>query len=409
MSHCPPVRTDPTPPLRARADGTLGLCLEVEGGRVARVRVSPSVRTGVTAALIGRRAEAAVPAVRRLFALCGRAHTVAALRAAEAARGRPAPPAVEAARDRLVTVEALDHAALALLLDGPVAMGVPPDVPALKAIRAALAAVADRAARPGWDAVGGDAADPAAGPSPDDFRAAIRAASARLRAALPGGAGPPSDPDHLRRRVAGDPAPLARTLALALADPWPGAVPDPPRLLTGWSLAALAEALAGPEADAFVLRPTWRGAPAETGPLARAAGHPLIAAVWAEAGPVAARLVARWRDLAATLDRLDKAPCHEDGSAALAATDSRGAGVAAVETARGLLVHRLVERCGRIVDWRVLAPTEWTVHPDGALSAALTGGDATDRVALDRRARRLVAAMDPCVACDIRIEETARA
>jgi coenzyme F420-reducing hydrogenase alpha subunit len=113
------------------------------------------------------------------------------------------------------------------------------------------------------------------------------------------------------------------------------------------------------------------------------------------------------------LDSLRKAACDAEPDpeprAPTAMADAPGTGLAAVETARGLLVHRVTQAGGRIADWRVLAPTEWTFHPEGALPATVTGWDAGDPAALVRRVRRLVAAMDPCVTCDIRVEEAARA
>jgi len=91
--------------------------------------------------------------------------------------------------------------------------------------------------------------------------------------------------------------------------------------------------------------------------------------------------------------------------AAPSLADRPGAGLAAVETARGLLLHRLAEVRGHIVDWRITAPTEWTFHPDGALPRAVVGWDASDREALIRRLRLLITAMDPCVTCTPHIEE----
>jgi Ni,Fe-hydrogenase I large subunit len=48
-------------------------------------------------------------------------------------------------------------------------------------------------------------------------------------------------------------------------------------------------------------------------------------------------------------------------------------------------------------DYRVLAPTEWNFHPQGALAHALSAMSANDQYA----ARTMAAAFDPCVACTV--------
>jgi Ni,Fe-hydrogenase I large subunit len=82
-----------------------------------------------------------------------------------------------------------------------------------------------------------------------------------------------------------------------------------------------------------------------------------------------------------------------------------GGGLAWVENARGLLMHRLRLVQGRTADYRIVAPTEWNFHPDGALSAALRDSPAHDLDALRRRTRRLVDSLDPCVACSVEVED----
>jgi Ni,Fe-hydrogenase I large subunit len=75
-----------------------------------------------------------------------------------------------------------------------------------------------------------------------------------------------------------------------------------------------------------------------------------------------------------------------------------GEGLAAVETARGLLLHRarLQEQC--VVDYQIVAPTEWNFHPDGALVRGLEGLEAGEEQHLVGAARLAVHALDPCVA-----------
>jgi len=108
---------------------------------------------------------------------------------------------------------------------------------------------------------------------------------------------------------------------------------------------------------------------------------------------ITARLVelARWL---VELGRVDAAPSPRVLSAPL----GNGEGLAAVDTARGLLLHRarLVDQ--RVADYQIVAPTEWNFHPRGALATGLVGLEGADDVQLLGAARIAVHALDPCVA-----------
>lgn len=157
----------------------------------------------------------------------------------------------------------------------------------------------------------------------------------------------------------------------------------------GWR--AVAEALA--EDDDFATRPVWHGQPAETGPWTRAHRGEPVETLWQ-------RLGARLADLAAIA--LAPAPL-----AFGALRTGPGEAIAWTEMSRGLLVHwvRLETdardpEAARARVYRVIAPTEWNFHPDGALSRALEGR-------LDPTGARLAAAvLDPCIGFDVTTEHT---
>ncbi len=160
-------------------------------------------------------------------------------------------------------------------------------------------------------------------------------------------------------------------------------------------LRELAQSLQGqPE---FAQTPVWRGHCAETGAWTRLR-HP----TQADTSPPSAwsRLSARWHELVeiAHAAPLAEAATHDPllSSGALALTE--GTAIAWCEMARGLLLHWIqVDEQGGVVDYRVLAPTEWNFHPQGALANALTAlapGDVAS-------ARCLAAAYDACVDCQI--------
>jgi Ni,Fe-hydrogenase I large subunit len=155
----------------------------------------------------------------------------------------------------------------------------------------------------------------------------------------------------------------------------------------------------------FERAPTWSGAPAETGALARMREQPIVASFLAECGnAVPTRMVARLAELALLLERLGGV----SGAASVADrvggfSVEPGEGCAAVETARGLLLHRARVADGRVAEYQIVAPTEWNFHPEGALVRGLEGALAEDEAALARDARLVVQALDPCVACRVEV------
>lgn len=137
----------------------------------------------------------------------------------------------------------------------------------------------------------------------------------------------------------------------------------------------------------FCLQPDWLGAPCETGPLARHSAVPLVAAIIHEHGAgLLARLVARLVELAQI-----PAQMRAGGR-----NSSAQNGIGVVETARGRLIHTAVVRDGTIVDYSILAPTEWNFHPNGAAAQALSGLGVT-------QAKAVIEAIDPCIDFELKV------
>lgn len=153
--------------------------------------------------------------------------------------------------------------------------------------------------------------------------------------------------------------------------------------------------------DDFASAPTLAGQPAETGVLARQAEAPAVAALLARCQRVKARLLARLielRWLAAGLCDLPRLSRLLDASAITA-----GLGLARVETARGMLLHRTELDGERVVSHLIIAPTEWNFHPRGAFVREISGCSASTRLAAQRAAGRLALSLDPCVPCALRL------
>lgn len=317
-----------------------------------------------------------------IFSLCGQAQRVACEMACEAAAGVRPDAAAGRAREIAVWQEQAREHAWRLLIDWPEQRGMPPDQASLSRLRQSAV-------------------------EPAGFAGTLD--------------------DLLRATLLGEPADVWRARDLAGFDAWrhAGATPTA-RLFAGLGegadigvsqsgllppLAVLdsddAHALARQALDdpAFCGQPLWRGAPAETGAIARAFEHPLLAAWIAQRGRGAgARLLARLLELACGAGDL-AGSLGLNGRAALVRAWSLGdnTGLAGVETARGLLLHVARLRDGKVDQYRIIAPTEWNFHPAGPLYQALSGLAAGADLAA--RAQLVARSLDPCVAFGIAVAE----
>lgn len=362
--------------------GRLVMKMAWSGGRLAAV--AAETRRPVAAQLLrGRTPAEAQTLVPRIFSLCGKAQAAACRAACAAAQGRLAEPdgdVLRRADDARIAIEAGQEHLWRLLLDWPRALGLPLREGEFAAWhrRLATAGKALDAARGAGDAAAAGtalASLPPLAAALADFLDAALFAPHSATAVLADGALPAES--------------WAGRLLLAAADAVPPA-PVTARLLPRLSAADWAARLVGAPA-AFAARPIFADAPAETGPLARHATRPLVAARWAAGQGIAARLAARLTDLADLPGQLARLPARLD------AAGGAGHGLACVETARGLLIHAVCLEHGRIADYTVVAPTEWNFHPDGAWRDELLGRPLTSAAEGERLLRRLALALDPCV------------
>lgn len=351
--------------------GTLKVAIEVRGGFVRDVHIDSTRPQLANRLLAGKPAAAAVAAVPQLFSLCGRSQHIAAELALAAARGAAA--AADAQQVRRIETETAHEYLWRALIDWTRADGRTADDKTLAAARSALA---------------------------NDDRALLREIVERDVLGADARRWYEDGPDF-DRWVAGGSTAAARLLAAVRRDgPRQGAcaVQLLPRFDVGDTVQRIAATL---EADAdFERRPHYEGGTAETGAVARLREQPLVAALSAAFGrSTLVRLAARLVELARiACDRAAPAPLA--GSVRIGA----GRGLGWVETARGLLLHRIDLNGDRIGRYRIVAPTEWNFHPDGALKQALLGAHAPDESALERRAHWMLQALDPCVAYTLQVE-----
>lgn len=326
--------------------GFLELTLGWNGRQIASVTVA-STRPAVARALRGLAVARVLDLVPRLFAVCRQAQEAAARLALDAAFATPMDSVELADRARKVASEAAVEHLWRLLLDWPPLFGDRPRNAEFLDWRKRLSAIAD----PGSAASVGEALCAWADTQPQPVFAEDRAA-------------------------------------------------EPVALLPQLSAAQWAARVDG---ESFAERPTFAGQPAETGALARRFADPGVVAWLASGQRVHARLAARLvdlRSLAADLAEPSRLPTQLD-----AATLAPGCGLARVETARGTLLH-VVELDGqRVGRYLLVAPTEWNFHPQGAFVRELEHRPAVSREQAMLVARRLALALDPCVPCEVRVND----
>jgi hypothetical protein len=352
--------------------GELKVTIRVHDGRVQQARIESTRPQLANRLLAGKPAAEAVAMVPQLFSICGKSQHVAAELALAAARGAPA--AVDAAQVRRVEAEMAQEYLWRALIDWARATGGAADATTLAAARSALAhddrellrVIAER------DVLGADARQWYEHEHVPEFEIWIA------------------------RGVTS----AARFLGQVQRDgPRHGASEVP--LLPRFDDETAEQVVAALDADAdFERLPTFDGRPAETGAIARLAWQPLVAALSESFGrSTLVRFAARLCELA-------RIACGDPPAAPLAGNLQLGAGrgLGWVETARGLLLHQIDLDGEKIGRYRIVAPTEWNFHPQGALAAATLGVHEMSAAELKRRTEWLLQSLDPCVAYQLDVD-----
>jgi hypothetical protein len=378
-------------------EGELIVRIDWRGRSVRQVTVRSTRPMIAARALAGKTAADTAAMVPRLFSICSGAQGAAAAGALGAA-GASGQPFESGSRDCEVMLEALQDTLWHLLIDWPNTMGSAPCTTAVAAARFQIAS-AMRATD---------------GTPRFNDAVAMRELGVRLSTIA-------------AKAIFGMPPTAWLELANVDAlEAWCSRRETVPALLLGQVLAggptlgrsttplmpaALREELlrvivpALRDDPTFALAPAWAGAPVETGGLARMRNKPLVRALQEKFGnAVVTRIVARLTELALLMLELTGIHTPTDMPPRVQRlTLGEGEGLAAVETARGLLLHRACVRGQRVVDYQIVAPTEWNFHPGGALASGLEGLEAEDEQQLIRSTRLAVHALDPCVAYRVEV------
>lgn len=389
------------------------------------VAIASSRLLGASRVFIGKGPAETARALPSLFSVCATAQAVACASACEIALGQIPTGALIGARRLLVDVETAREHLWRLLLDWPTFLGEMPRGPAMARVMAAWNQL-----NSALDAGSGLLLPGSPRPQPDlkAASAAVTSLSEVSREQVLGQA--PADwladtptASALYHWTQAIDTPAARLLREITNQGWSALGRAPMRALPPLTDAVLETRLQGPEADDFIARPHWAGAPAESSPFTRQLGQALIADLnQVQGNGLLTRLAVQLVELAsilaglpillATLDEGggeggpsdSVAPNRLQSPASLEANLPPGVGLAQVQAARGLLVHRVALQGGRVADYRILAPTEWNFHPQGVAALGLATLPSTDDRTLLQLAGLFVTALDPCVAYDVHLD-----
>lgn len=352
-------------------EGELMLRVGVAAHRIRTIEVA-STRVPLPARLThGRGVEDVARTIPRLYSLCAHAHAAAAAGALEAASGSAPGPEQRQQRAFDVRREAIVELLSRLLIDWPRVLELQPDVAAIARVRQAAP---DRQL-----AVCNEIAH-------------AQVFGTEVAAWLEAGS---ADVERWIDAAATLPARCLRGLLCDCADLGRSAVETMPET----DIDELARMLPPLDGSAeFSRRPKWNGIPVETGAIARHVRDPRVGLFSERYGnSVATRFLAQLVDLAMAL------AAHRSSEGVQQVAPVPGIGIGLAQTARGLLLHQARVHAGRVLDYRIIAPTEWNFHPDGALKQGLVERPVRDAGAARRDTALLVQALDPCVACSIEV------
>ncbi len=379
-------------------EGRLRLSIQLDAGKIVAASVLSERPVYAGRVLEGRPPAWALATIALLFSLCGKAQTVALAEALDAASRREADPAVRSQRQLLVEAEAAREHLWRLAVDVPRHLGTAPQPGKLTALRRLFdqVAAAGGPSEAWWDLALTTSRASA-------WQELADALDAFLAEAVFGE--PPArwsndrDSGGFEAWLAQAPAQLARNLTEVLRRDFGDCAV---------SLLALPEALSAVPDLArdrtFAKTPSSRGEPAETGALARQRDAPLLRGWLAQHGRgPAARLLARLVELAQAPARLRHLAAGTLDPARMQAVTIGEGGAALVETARGVLMHYVRLNGDELAQLRIVAPTEWNFHPQGAWVRGLLGEPAPDPASAHQKAALLAHALDPCVAWELAV------
>ncbi len=371
--------------------GEIYVVLTHRAGQVAAVEIG-STRPEAARVLIGKTPEQLLSMVPLLFSLCGNAQAYAALLACRAALSLDTEPEADAARECLLQLETVREHAWRILLDWPGLLDRPADKIALAALLKLDRQFKSCLFKDG-EAFKLDSQWQIDAPGLQSLLAELTVLIDQ--AIFAGGLSGflvASNEAQLRDWLDGNTGLAAELLRALYQRDWLALGNNHVAGLPVLDPVELNRQMQNTDLLVFCRMPQWQGRCYESTPLSRQQASPLMADLHSCYGNgLLARFVAVLLEVAAIQQGLKLSA----GSASACATD--GIGLAQVQAARGLLIHRLALSQGRVYDYRIVAPTEWNFHPGGVLARGLKSLQAADADGLRQQAEWLINAVDPCV------------
>jgi len=377
-------------------EGQVAIALKVSGSAVMQASIASQRPLLAQSLLAGKPANEVTDLVALVFRLCGRAQAFAASNALEAAQMQQVSSKVLLARYQLLRMELIREHLWRILLDWPTLMGLDSQGDLMKQVLAF-----DKDWAEIWDA------DNLVFKAGEHVKPVVMTKVAGLNKLCGEFLNehvfymPPKtfydcqDVEQLLLWARYTQTGAARLLQWLIGekiaqvgDMDAFALPD---LQENW----LQEKLEGSGAEAFMQCPDIDGAAYETTPLARQKDHPLLQGLIAKFGVgLLTRYMAVLLEVSQSYVDMEKGLVPEDNNQEMRTENCAGLGV--VEAARGRLIHRVILDNDKVKTYQIVAPTEWNFHPNGVLQHALKSlkGDAKS---LEKQAKLLIHAMDPCV------------
>jgi len=373
-------------------EGGLTIALDLAGNGVGRATIGSTRPVHASRLFHGKGVAEALKLVPMLFSICGTAQACAAVRACEQALGVTPQPETERLREGLVRLESVREHLWRILLDWPALVGESPQqggmaeaVALQRDIRQGLCGKSDPF-QPGWyfsDAAG----------LSDEMAQRLVILPSETVFGMPVDEWLALDSEEgLAAWASAGKTVAARLIARVMNNGWNGIGHSGVSALPLLDNASLHHLM---QADEFIERPQWQGNCYETTCLNRTDSTLLQSLNKRYGNGLLVRLVARLTELA----QLSTGLLPEDRNFESAATESV-TGIGRATVARGELLHRVTVFEDTIVDYRIVAPTEWNFHPHGVVAASLTTLQGND---IEPQARLLINAIDPCVAFELRI------
>ncbi|MGD0961947.1 MAG: nickel-dependent hydrogenase large subunit [Methylomonas sp.] len=390
--------------------GKVGIVLRHRGGRSYKAEIV-SERPKADRVLQNKTPEQALAAAPLLFAICGNAQAYAALLACRTALGMAAEPKHDAAREMLAQMEILREHAWRIFLDWPGFAGLDADKKPL----AALLTFDSRFKRLLFRDGHGFGLDSVLNLEAVQLAKLIDELELLIDGAIFNG-------DLTGFRMISDESDLRiwlqenNSLPACLLNgiyhrQWASIGQNNIGCLPEMDGNALSKYLQQQDLNDFSRQPHWQGRCFETTALNRQCSQPLIIdAQNRYQNGLLVRILARLQEVSRIPMDLRRLLIGINDDAMLIAADGEledGVGLGLVQAARGLLIHRVALRQGRVQDYCIIAPTEWNFHPEGVVAQGLRSLRANDPGSLRLQANMLINSVDPCVQYDLFLSDEA--